>query len=343
MTEESPSLAEWRGLYEAAVRFRDVHPWAWMLETDLFGIENPETGEIYYASVMGNIGEHFALALYRGSQALFQFWRFQETADTAPPEALLEIPHLQASFEDRDTLHAGDRETIKTLGLKFRGRGVWPMFRSYRPAYVPWTVTTEEARCLTWGLEQALEVGLRFKDDPTLLRSPDEESYLVRTPSRRGGALKWKDRRLRPVPFSPPLIALKMDIRALDYLRHLQHSKMNLQIDLFMFPSGVRDEKASRPFFPYNLMLVDAKSGFVLGTELLSPVPALEDAWGMVPLKIVQALAMHRMVPRRITVRSPLLHALVTPLAAELGIQLKQSDSLPALDEAKEFMLARFV
>jgi hypothetical protein len=50
---------------------------------------------------------------------------------------LLEIPQLQASWEDREELHVRDRETIKALGRKYRGRQAWPLFRSYQPGYAP--------------------------------------------------------------------------------------------------------------------------------------------------------------------------------------------------------------
>lgn len=73
MTKDTPAIAEWRRLYEAAVCFRDSHPWEWMTETDVFGIQSPATGEIYYASIMGMRGEHRALALYQGSKGLYAF------------------------------------------------------------------------------------------------------------------------------------------------------------------------------------------------------------------------------------------------------------------------------
>jgi hypothetical protein len=79
------------------------------------------------------MGEHFAVALYPDAAAFYQFLELEETGGKVSPEAALEIPQLQASFEDRNMLHQQDRDTIKSLGLKFRGRNAWPMFRTYRP------------------------------------------------------------------------------------------------------------------------------------------------------------------------------------------------------------------
>ena len=38
-----PKLKEWKDLYEAAIDFRKIECWEWMYDTDLFGIQNPDT------------------------------------------------------------------------------------------------------------------------------------------------------------------------------------------------------------------------------------------------------------------------------------------------------------
>ncbi|MGH3145873.1 MAG: DUF7309 domain-containing protein, partial [Rubrobacter sp.] len=130
--ETTPGTREWRWLYESAVRIKEVAPWEWMTEADVFGVQSPETGEPGFVSVMGMLGEHYAVSLYLGSEGIHGFLDLQEMGPFADPEALIQIPQLQASFEDREELDRRDREVIKELGLKFRGRNAWPMFRSYR-------------------------------------------------------------------------------------------------------------------------------------------------------------------------------------------------------------------
>jgi|SRR5437016_13197613 len=43
---------EARQLFDLAIGIKELKPWRWMEETDLIGIENPETGEIGFISVM---------------------------------------------------------------------------------------------------------------------------------------------------------------------------------------------------------------------------------------------------------------------------------------------------
>src|SRR5215212_8247992 len=139
MAEEmTPGIREWRRLYESAVRIKEMSPWEWMTETDVFGVRSPETGELGFVSVMGLLGEHYAVSLYLGSEGINGFLDLQEMGPFADPGVLIQIPQIQASFEDREELDKRDREVIKELGLKFRGRNAWPMFRSYRPSFFPW-------------------------------------------------------------------------------------------------------------------------------------------------------------------------------------------------------------
>jgi hypothetical protein len=341
MAENSPSLEEWRKLYEAFTRLREMAPWEWMKETDIFGVQNPETDELGFVSVMGMLGEHYAVAFYLGAKGLYSFWNFQDTGPPGIPEQYFEVRQLQASFEDRNELKDKDREIIKELGLTFRGRQAWPLFRSFRPGFYPWFLEAQEARFLTSVLEQTLDVAPRFKEDRSLLDPFDDDRYLVRAPRQEGTMLTWKDRVVRVPPPEPSKITTATDVQALEELKRLPRSLHTIEIDFFMMRSVVH-EKDARPYFPYMLLLVEASRGIVLGGELLSPEASLEAMWGSIGTHVVKSLVGVRIVPQQISVRSDLLLGLLQPLADELGFQLKQSPFLPGLDPAREALLERF-
>lgn len=341
--QNNPTLEEWRRLYDAAMRVKALAPWEWMTEEDLFGVQNPETDELGFVSVMGTLGEHFAVAVYLGARGLYDFLALEEAGDTAPPESILEIPQLQASFEDRDVLRDQDRQVIKQLGLKFRGRNAWPMFRSYRPGYFPWHLETDEARYLAVVLEQVLDVASRFRDDPALLITEEDESYLVRVAHRKNGAWQWEDRIMEVPPPQRPPINLMMDVPLLEKLKQSPKRGGRIEMDFFMFPVPFQEEQGARPRFAYMLLTVEAQSGFVLGSDLLKPEPTLETMWGQVPAYAVRHLATLGIIPQEVAVRSGLLFHLLKPLADELHFALRPSYSLRALDNAKDFLLDRFV
>jgi hypothetical protein len=342
MVEDLPTNDQWRRLYEAAVLVKELSPWKWMTETDVFGVQDPETEEIGFVSVLGLLGEHFGVSLYPNPRALYDFWALEEAGPEINPDALLEIPQLQASFEDRDQLDNRDRKVIKELGFKFRGRKEWPMFRSYRPGFLPWFLEAEEARSLAEALDQLLEVAPRFREDRSLLVPEDESTYLVRVSHQEGGTRVWEDTVMEVPPPEPVSIQIEMNSEALESLESLPQSGHEFEMDLFMFPAPIQGEKGDRPVFPYMLLVVDAGSGMVVGTELLEPVPSLEAMWGSVPLAVTRQLAGLGIRPERLTVGSELLFGLLQPLAESSRFELERSPFLPALHEAREALFEAF-
>jgi len=57
LNNSSPSLKEWRALYEAAIKFKEIRSWNWMTDVDIFGVKNPENGEIGYCVILGSSGQ----------------------------------------------------------------------------------------------------------------------------------------------------------------------------------------------------------------------------------------------------------------------------------------------
>ena len=342
MVEDSPSLEEWRRLYEASISIKALAPWEWMSEDIVFGVQNAETGQLGFVSVMGMLGEHFSVAVYLGAVGLYGFWSIESEQEGDYPERILEIPQLQASWEDRNTLRKEDRELIKELGLKFRGRNEWPMFRSYRPGYAPWFLEAEEARFLADVLEQALDVIERLDQDRFLLDTEDDESYLVRVPVKQGASVAWEDRIVQVPPPEPTSIRMIMDIGLLETLKSRPQGTYSVEVDFSMFPGPFRD-RGERPYYAYSLLTVESQSSFIVGHELLQVETTLEDLWGTLPFHLVNHFAKFGAVPRQVRVRTVLLEQLLEPLAEELGFRLRRSKSLRSLDEVKHFLLDRFI
>jgi hypothetical protein len=276
----TPSLVEWKNLYDLMAQVEELAPWDWMLEDDIFGIQMPETKELGFISVMGNLGEHFAIAVYQGAKGLGGFWNMQAAGAKLPPESILQVPQLQASFEDREMVEKEDRDVMRKLGLKFRGAKAWPLFRSYRPGCLPWHIEKQEAETLSHALAQLLDVAPRFKEkSDLLLQTHVEHDYLVRV-NRNG---KWGDS-VRHVEFrEEKILNLQMNEDALEHLRGLMPGKMVIEIDLHMMTEPVRDRSADRPYFPFMLMLADRDNNMILGVELLTPLPSMDAMFEQVP------------------------------------------------------------
>jgi hypothetical protein len=335
MTE--PALEEWKRLYEAAIAFRDLACWRWMWDSDVFAVQDPETKEIGYCTVMGALGEFLALAVYPGGEgwALLDKMHADEDEDPEDPfDAFLEQNCLIASFTSRDDLDKRDLAVIRTLGLRFRGRTAWPQFRSHRPGYAPWRLEAPEAQFLTVALEQAADIGSRCKERRALLDPPEgrENAILTRVSLQRDNGMEWEDLWRRPdpppAPRTPP--APVVDFRKLEKVERLNLPQGGAwEMDLAPLPLFVGTDE--RPFIPMLLMCVDHASGFVFQPQMAPPdeVHASLTDW------IIEFVIAHETRPETIFFRNANLHPALKTVASPLGIQIQRADDLPMLDQAR--------
>ena len=77
MKQDQPTPQEWRALYEAAAEFRKIEPWRWMDDSDIFGVQDPHSGEIGYRLIQ------------------------KGTVKPGDPDSLFIQNCLMASFEER--------------------------------------------------------------------------------------------------------------------------------------------------------------------------------------------------------------------------------------------------
>jgi hypothetical protein len=335
----------WIRLIEAADRIKRLAPWQWMNEDDIFGITHPETGEIGFISVMGALGEHLAVSVYLGASALARFLALQRAPQGVldeHPELLLEIPQLQASFEDRGELEEWDRQLLRSLNLKFRGRKAWPRFQSFRPGFMPWRLEPEEIGFLTLALEQLEQVAPRLKEDRSLLQGEAPGTLLIRSCwAGKANAVEWKDRYERvPSPEFPP-VPLAWDQGDVTKLKRMPAREDILEVDFFQFPGAI-GQKGERPQAGYILLSVHAPSSLVFGAQATCVTESIEHMWGQIPGLLLSRLVEPGLRPREIHVQSRMLQNVLQPAFKELGTQIVLKPVLKKLRAAKRELLAHF-
>lgn len=340
INDKPPSIQEWKDLYDAAVEFKKIECWNWMWDSDIFGVQNPANGEIGYCCVMGRAGQHFALAVYLGTEGLDGYLKIQSgEISSSSPDALYVQKCLMASFDDRKFLRERDFQVIKTLGLKFRGRKSWPLFRSYRSGYHPWYLTSEEAKYLTVALHRAIDVSSRFKKDKDLLTPSEENCYLVRVPEGEGESLKWRDKWLKPRPLEKTeVVAEPIDDARLEKIKKIAPRRQGIwESDVFYFPGAVNE--GERPYYPHAILWVDHYSGFILDCDLAKPTEWMSEF----PEQFLKLAENVKSLPQEILVKKEETFKLLKPIASRLGIKLRNVKRLVALEEAQagmsEFLL----
>ena len=332
---QKPTLAQWRALYNAAAQLGKMAPWRWIEEGDIFGVEDPESGRVGFVSIMGMSDEHYGIAVYLGALALYQFWTLPEFDEDIAAPKLLEIEQLTLSFEDRDFLDKDDRAIIKKLGLRFRGRNAWPVFRKITPGYFPWFIDAEDARFLIHVLEQTLIMAQRVKEEPELLAAEEGDiTYLIRVPRQTETGLVWEDV-WREVTMPDTSIQWRLDEHLLAQARNLPKLPNMVEMEMFPLLNPVADD-TGRVFMPYILLTVDRKTGMIVSAGLHQPQP---DFWGLLeemPNILLKAFLRLEGIPQRIYVRTDTLAANLEFLSHFLPIEFLFTRSFRHLEQARK-------
>ncbi len=145
------------GLFDSATKFRKLEPWVFMEDSELFGVQNPDTGEIAYCCVMGAMGQVLGLAAYRGTAGL-EFWRKMQSGEISPencPDLMFMQDCLIATFVGKEELDKEDKKIVAKLSLKFMGARRYPQFRSHRPGLMPWYLNESDAKFMAFILSVA--------------------------------------------------------------------------------------------------------------------------------------------------------------------------------------------
>jgi hypothetical protein len=329
-------MSNWSTLYLLANRINALKPWRFMYEDEMIGVRDPVTGTIGFISVMGNLGEHYALTVYLGERALGQYLELSENSADATPEIVLEIPQLMLSFEDKEFVEKEDRAIMKENRIPVTGKKSLPIFRSYRPGMVPWFLEESEQESMINYLEQFLEVAIS-NDSPDLnaeSRSGGQDVLRVRECKKAGKNAEWKDTYKKILIPSPEELSIPVDLGLLNKARNTPIGKNIFEIDFFLTPAQVR-EKNERPFFFYMLLIVDQKSELVISNDLLNPSEGIDQMLVKIPGLLLKTFSGGKILPQTVFTGSLRLTRILAPLMTSLGIKLQYKQNLRSLEKAK--------
>jgi hypothetical protein len=185
-------------------------------------------------------------------------------------------------------------------------------------------------------MQQALAVLERAgEDDNYLLREDDPgRTLLIRTPTGKGPRFRWKDLYLLADPkWGEATYSVDINTDSAAMLSRLPEASQELQLDLFMLPTPVK-EKGSKGYFPFVLLLVDKGNGMVRSTSVLAPQPDLQAMYESVPQRVLEELIQLGHRPSGIEIRSDLLFELLEDLLEQAGCRVRWVNKMPQMDEA---------
>jgi len=328
-----------RELFATAKSFYHAKPWETLADVDTFGIVNPASGQKCYASVMGQGGNFYGLALYLGKTGYKSLLMLQieEEGEQAgdPEEALYEQNCIMASFEAPDEMDPEDKALIEALSIDVSGMDRWPAFRSYRPGQMPWVIDEAEAKLMIEALplvpKAVREVMKAYEDGDNFLVPGEDHTGKMRF-FEQGEVGEWETKWLEPdttVSFSPMQFQVSPEV--LKEAKAIPLSDDFWLIEQFFLREPVMDESMDRPYFPKAFVMLDLQTQVLRGLDAVHPLRIEEEGAGT----LVKMFAAHEVIPRQLVVSNKHNYSLLRPLTKALDIELHLDEEFDVIADIK--------
>ncbi|MBN1389114.1 MAG: hypothetical protein JXA22_00570 [Candidatus Thermoplasmatota archaeon] len=308
-------------IIDLTIKIRGLEPWKCLSDDDIFGIEYSKG--IAYCSVIGHTMENRGVVFHLGDEGFRGLLTTLEGPEN-PVDALMTWRALSVSFDDRRLLKEKDLEIIRDSGRKFRGRGEWPVFKSFIPGYVPWYISDEEEKVL---LELLSLFVIAFNE---ITRNRKRVSRSIRgvnvlEHSKNGN--KW---RIKKPDLSSEITVPVMQDRTFKKLyRVLTRVQKVLEMSYEPLSSPVREGK-DRPFIPIMVFMADRDSKMVLAYGL-ARIEDLHKVVADVFLESIERVG----IPTEIHVDREDVHFMLVETVERFGSKIFLGHDLEAVEEVK--------
>jgi hypothetical protein len=174
------SADEWRRLYDVIVACEAQGPWDWITADQTVAVQLPETGEIYYCIVLGATMSMRGIKAHPGPVGWASLKAVKDGVYEEFEDVAFGTRALMFYFADREELEKGERDFLRYLGYRFRGRNAWPLVRSFRIGHHPAPLSAKEVRELTIVIEQSMQLAEDLREYPALLDQGGPDQVLTR-------------------------------------------------------------------------------------------------------------------------------------------------------------------
>jgi hypothetical protein len=332
--EEALTLRTAKRLFELAHETCARKPWGIMGDTDLVLVKDPESQEMCYSSVMGALGQVFAVHAYCGMESYRLFKRLASGAPLTAGEFFGTQRSVTMEFLPSGMLPGPDRELARALGHPLKRGTIAPQFRAGRPGYQPWYPTEAEGKVLALCVESVLA----FSED--LERKPEAGYWNVEDvyPEvfwKKDGYFRVENTLVQVTP--PPL----PELPKLDEVRLAKLSKGDypvkgiVEVDEFYSAASVGG-KNERKACVRMVMAADAEIRFLYMVHAFEPTRSVGE---VLMEAVLQTVEKGRFVPAEVRVNDERKRLLLSLLRERLGFELRAVSELPSLESAKSELL----
>lgn len=330
MVTEIPR-ATWRQLFEQANDLLQIAPWDNMGDAHVFGLVDPSTGQKCYGTVLGNLGNYYALALYKGKNGYKSLVQLMGDDDGTDHESsLYEQECLMVAFETEEEADPEDVALLESVAKDLLTGNRIPGFRSYRRGMMPWGVDEAEAELLSHAMQLCSFVSGQLLGDQGYLEASEEDQGKLRFFSLEEG--KWTSQWDQPdslLAFSPE--QLQIDPQLGISLKNIPQAEGLWLFERFFFRQPSMDDTTDRPYFPVMFILLDLESQEVRGMDIIPPYRLEEDGAEL----LLELLQEAKARPTGLVVSNQENYILLNGLGRASGMEIHLDESLDVLPNIK--------
>jgi hypothetical protein len=337
---ESPlGLATAERLFAAATELIAMKPWEFLEDQNLVLLKSPLSNETCHCSIMGALGEVFSLHAYVGGESYRYFRKMAAGEPISIGEFYGSLRGVYVEFVGLSELTPPDRELARTFGHPLKRGLKAPIFRALRPGYHPWYPTENEGIVLAECIGGVLAFCERLRKSEVHDYWKEDGVYPFMVPVQVEPERKQFDIEMvripEPVAATPQPTNLDEDRIRKILERNYRHQGA-FEVDHF-YAAGMVGKRDERKACIRIGLAADVSSGFVFPPELAMPERATAD---IIVTVVLNAIDTARCLPREVRVNQPHFRMFLEPLASELGLAVRTVKRLPALQQAKEELLA---
>ena len=329
---EEASLESWRELYEITQKLGQMEPWKDLCDSQLIGIYLKDTPEPVFCSILGNAGSCYGFCVYEGYDGLGDFDMIATAHEYGLPldYVMFEQSSLCCYWGDREETSAQHRKVIKELELKFRGKGKWIYFNSYKARYSPYIPDTREVRVLTEAFTNLAEVICDIREGKLWADFDHGELLWRKYDTETKQYVNWAEGLKEPPQKSYPCVMLHDDILK-KKLKDQPYNDAEIMVDFVYLNTEIRDKNYDRPLNPLLFIAFDAQEEQIITIKLLDVDEREVDLLMNFFVSFVEQFGKMPLI----RARNPWVFATLENICEYCGVQL-ENDTLWELDQIIE-------
>lgn len=315
----------WKRLYELTNQITLCQPWndLWSGEFICVQVDNKEP---LYCTIMGRNKECIGVSVYEGEKGYGDLLSISELIydEEVTKYMMFEQTCITFYMGNVDEVPPHQKQIMKKLGLRYRGKGKWPYFMSFEARYVPIGIEKEEDIKKMIMVFEALIDMMDKKSFQDVHFDDDEMLYI----SYDSSCQQWvHEPMVLPEPydkFSP----IELDDRSIiEELKKQSFNHQELYLDLVYIHSKINDSSMKRPLNALIFIVVDKQSEMILRMDLLNE----DDDEIQIILGFFISYILNNGKMNRVFIRNPNIFASILDICHQCHIQI-ENDGMGIID-----------